>query len=197
MTRLDLYVVSQGASGRVSPQVNVPNQESTSLLFPACYRPMPSGTNLNSKPVFPQCRQLLCTFLIDSQHKYFPTSICLLSPRLNYKFNQTLETHHLDFTEQFYAPYNVGGLNSACCQNLRMIFIQKIPRHISSWKLPNYLALNLIMIRFKPMVFWESSAISLIAPPSNKTTTEQFRQVRFCEKFLFTWVFPYGEKLRI
>lgn len=153
VTKLDLYGISQAASNSVSQQVNVPNQESTSLLFSACYWWMPSSTNLNCKPVFPECRQLTCTFLIDSEHKYFPTSICLLSPRLNYKFNQTLETHHLDFTEQFYAPYNVGGLNSACCQNLRMIFIQKIPRHISSWKLPKYLALNLIMIRFKSMVF--------------------------------------------
>ena len=82
-------------------------------------------------------------------HKY-----CLLSPRLNYKFNQTLKTHHLNFTEQFWTPYNVGGLNFCTLSKLKNdMFIQKIPRDISSWKSPRYLALNLIMIRFKLGLF--------------------------------------------
>lgn len=147
----------------------------------------------NGKPVFPECRQLTCTFLIDSKHKYFPTSICLLSPRLNYKFNQTLETHHLDFTQLFYAPYNVGGLNSACCQNLRMIFIQKIPRHISSWKLPKYLALNLIMIRFKSTVFSLRIFHHLLHCSTLKWNNHRAVQAgkTFSENCLLAWVFSY------
>lgn len=127
------------------------NQEPTSLLFSPCYWQTPSGTNFSCKielSVDATCLHIPYWFWARIfSHKY------LHSPRLNYKFKQTLETHHLNFTKQFYAPYNAGGLNSAYCQNLRMIFIQKIPRNISSWQLPKYLALNLIMIRFKTVVF--------------------------------------------
>lgn len=86
-------------------------------------------------------RQLTWTFLIDSEHKYFPTSICLLSPRLNYKLNRTLETLHLNFTEKFYAPIQCGWpkfcmlsklKNDIYPENSQAYFLMKVAKIFSS-----------------------------------------------------------------
>lgn len=133
----------------------MPNPGSTSLLSLPCSWRKPPGTNFSCKAKLSECRQHTARSLLILSTNIFPPVFIYSPPCHQVKlqvqpnsWNTSCKLHGtvLDPTQR--------GWPKFCTLSKLMMFIQKIPRALSSWKVPKYLALNLIMIRWKSMLFW-------------------------------------------